>query len=92
MATYCKRAQVLLTEEQYRLLSEFAQLIHKSIGTIIRESMVETLLAQIKQEKRRESARQICSMNLPTIEWDEFEKELVKAHTPCDILEEESKK
>lgn len=87
MSTYCKRAQVLFTEEQYRLLSELAQTVQKSIGTIIRESMVETILAQIKQQKRKEAGRRICSMNLPTIEWEDFKKELVKAHTPCDLRE-----
>ena len=87
MSTYCKRAQVLFTEEQYRLLSELAQTVQKSIGTIIRESMVETLLAQIKQQKRKEAGHRICLMNLPTIEWEDFEKELVKAHTPCDLRE-----
>ncbi|MEW5767426.1 MAG: hypothetical protein AB1797_07330 [bacterium] len=91
MSTYCKRAQVLFTEEQYRLLSEAAQIAHKPVGTIIRESLEKTILAPRKQQKKREAARRICSMNLPTIEWEEFEKELVKAHTPCDILEEESK-
>jgi hypothetical protein len=92
MSTYCKRAQVLFTEEQHRLLSEFAQATHKPIGTVIRESIEKEIIAQRKQQKRREAAERICSMNLPTIEWEKFEKELVKAHTPCDILEEESKK
>lgn len=91
MSTYCKRAQVLFTEEQYRLLSEFAQTAHKAIGTIIRESVEKDIIARRKQQKRREAAERICSKNLPTIEWEEFKKELVKAHTPCDILEEESK-
>ena len=89
MSTYCKRAQVLFTDEQYKLLSEFAKTTHKSIGTIIRESIEKDIIAQRKQQKRREATNRLCSKNLPTIEWEEFEKELVKAHTPCDILKED---
>ncbi|MEK9150430.1 MAG: hypothetical protein AAB267_10360 [Candidatus Desantisbacteria bacterium] len=89
MSTYCKRAQVLFTEEQYRLLSKLAQTVQKSMGTIIRES-IEKELIELKRQKRKEAAERICSKNLPTIEWEEFEKELVKAHTPCDILAEEA--
>ena len=39
MTTYTKKAQVLLTEEEYNALEEFAVKTKKKLGTLIREAV-----------------------------------------------------
>jgi len=56
MARYTHRAQVLLTEDQYRTLQSRAEAEHKPLGALLREAAEEVYL---REEKRRLKARAV---------------------------------
>lgn len=71
-----KRTQVLLTEKQYRKLHVLSEHEKKSIGFLIREA-VDTVY--IKEKKNREKiVEEIAAMDLPSGDWKEIKKEIIK--------------
>ena len=59
MLTYTKRAQVLLTEQQYRDLQEIAKKSQKKISTLIREALEATYLKRRKQQRIRDAVNRL---------------------------------
>ena len=82
MAKYLKKVQVLLTEQQLRDLEEIAKKNHKKLGTLVREAIEEYHLKRNKQQKIAEAVDRLLSLpEVPVPEnWEEFEKELARAH------------
>jgi len=82
MAKYSKRVQVLLTEQQLKELEEIASRNHKKLGTLVREAVEEYHLKKNKRQKIAEAADRLLSFpEVPAPEnWEEFEKELARAH------------
>ncbi len=71
-----KRTQILLTEKQYRKLHVLSEYKNKSIGFLIREA-VDTMY--IKEKKNREKiVEKIAAMNLPSGDWKEIKREIIK--------------
>ena len=82
MAKYSKKVQVLLTEQQLKELEEIASRNHKKLGTLVREAIEEYHLKRNKQQKIAEAVDRLLSLpEVPVPEnWEEFEKELARAH------------
>ena len=82
MAKYSKKVQVLLTEQQLKELEEIASRSHEKLGTLVREAIEEYHLKKNKQHKIAEAAERLLSLpEVPAPEnWEEFEKELARAH------------
>ncbi len=82
MAKYSKKVQVLLTEQQLKELEEIASKDHKKLGALVREAIEEYHLKKSKKQKIAEAVDRLLSLpEVPAPEnWEEFEKELGKAH------------
>ncbi len=82
MAKYSKKIQVLLTENQYKDLEEISSRRKKKLGFLVREAIEEY---HLKKKKKREIAEAVDRLlSLPPVpapeSWEEFEKELARAH------------
>ena len=71
-----KRTQVLLTEKQYKKLHELSENSKKSMGFLIREA-VDTVYVNKKKNKEK-IIRKIANMDLPTGDWKEIKREIIK--------------
>jgi len=71
-----RRTQILLTEKQYRKLHALSEYKNKSMGSLIREAVD---IVYVKEKKNREKIiDKIGAMNLPTGDWKEIKKEIIK--------------
>lgn len=84
MATYTKRAQVLLTERQYRDLQEIAKKSRKRIGTLIRDALEATYLKPWKQRRIRAAADRLLSLKeVPAPDdYQKWEEEYLRSKYP----------
>ena len=71
-----KRTQVLLTEKQYKKLHVLSEKSKKSMGFLIREA-VDTVYINKKKNKEK-IIRKIANMDLPTGDWKEIKREIIK--------------
>jgi hypothetical protein len=62
MARYTRRAQVLLTEDQYRSLQTLAEAKDKPVGTLLREAAVEVYFREQKRGQKARAARVLLSL------------------------------
>lgn len=80
MSRYTKKVQVLLTEEQYRELSDLAAHEHKKIGVVAREALEQTCLANRQRERIHRAAAQLLELSKtadaePPEDYHEWEEE-----------------
>jgi hypothetical protein len=82
MAKYQKKVQVLLTDRQFKDLEELASKRNKKLGFLVREAIEEYHLKKKKKQKVAEAVDRLLSLPpVPVPEsWEEFEKELARAH------------
>jgi hypothetical protein len=82
MSKYQKKIQVLLTEEQFRDLSQIAARQKKKLGTLVREAIEEYHLKQAKQRRIAEAVDRLLALpEVPAPEdWEQFEEELARSH------------
>ncbi len=84
--TYTKKAQVLLTEEEYKILEEASTKTHKKLGTLIREAVERVYIEEKKRADIEESVDRLLS--LPPVpapeDYKEWEKEYLRLKQPCD--------
>jgi hypothetical protein len=73
--TYPKKAQVLLTEEQYEALEAIASQEHKKMSTLVREAVDLVYLQGHRQKRIKKALDRILDMSLPTTDWETFERE-----------------
>ncbi|MBM2826164.1 MAG: hypothetical protein HW403_228 [Dehalococcoidia bacterium] len=76
--SYKKRAQVLLTEEQYSLLEECAQAKRLPLGAYIREVLEDTVIKEEIERKKEAALRWLSEQRLPVADWPEMEREIEK--------------
>jgi hypothetical protein len=73
-----RKAQVVLSSEQYRLLDDYAREQGKTVSALLRESLERTLLASLEQRRRQAALRRLTGQQLPVADWEEMERELEK--------------
>ncbi len=74
MAT--KKAQVVLSSEQYDLLEGYAREQGKTVSSLLREILEQTLLAELAKRRRQAALDWLFSQELPTGDWEDIEREL----------------
>lgn len=79
-----KRAQVLLSADQFDLLTSYARQGGKSLSSVVRETLEITLLPELQRQKRLKAVEHLASLNLPTDDWEVIEKQLESRWTECD--------
>jgi hypothetical protein len=62
MARYTRRAQVLLTEDQYQRLQTLAKAEDKSLSKLLREVAERVYFREEKREQKARAARELLSL------------------------------
>jgi len=78
MPTLVHRVQVLLTDEQYRLLVKMAKAQRKPVSVLLREGVVEHVIKKSRRAAKRKACDEIAAMDLPIGEWAEMEAEITR--------------
>ena len=77
MATYVKRVQTVLTEEEYQNLTRLAEERSKPLSVLVREA-VEAYFQQAALERRRAALKRLLSMETPVSDWPQMEEEIIR--------------
>lgn len=84
--TYTKKAQVLLTEAEYKALEEAAAKARKKLGTLIREAIEKVYIEEEKKSQIAASVDRLLS--LPPVpgpeNYQEWEKEYLELKQACN--------
>ena len=80
MPTLAHKVQVLLTDEQHRLLLKLAKAKRKPLSVLLREGVVEQVIKETRRAAKRQACDEIVAMALPVAEWAEMEAEMCTAH------------
>jgi hypothetical protein len=80
MPTLVHKVQLLLTDEQHRLLLQLAKAQRKPLSVLLREGVVEQVIKEARRAAKRQAVEEIAAMALPVGEWAEIEAEIVHAH------------
>ena len=80
MPTLAHKVQVLLTDEQHRLLLEQAKAQRKPLSVLLREGVVEQVIKEARRAAKRQACDEIAAMALPVGEWADMETEIGRAH------------
>ncbi len=62
MARYTRRAQVLLTEVQYRSLQTLAEAEEKTLGALLREAAEVLCFREERREQKARAARELLAL------------------------------
>jgi hypothetical protein len=73
---YVKRVQAMFTERQYELLQEYAQETETPVGTLVRETVEESLIAGLEQRRKKEALDWMASQRLPVEDWELMEAQI----------------
>lgn len=63
MITYTRKAQVLLTEKEYKTLEEFSSKTKKKLGTLIREAIEKVYVEEKKRMQIKDSIDHLLSLS-----------------------------
>ena len=80
---YVKRVQMMLTEQQYELLQEYAQEIDKPLGVVIRETVEHSLIIDLEQRHKQKALERLCSGDTPVGDWPEMERQIEQRWEEC---------
>jgi len=62
MRRYTKKAQVLFTEEEYRILLMVAAEEHKALGALLREAAIEVYLRKRRKQEKAKAVAQLLAL------------------------------
>ena len=80
---YVKRVQMMLTEQQYELLQEYAQEIDKPLSVVIRETVEHSLIIDLEQRRKQKALERLCSGDTPVSDWPEMERQIEQRWEEC---------
>jgi hypothetical protein len=73
---YVKRVQTMFTERQYELLMEYAEEIDTPVGTLVRETVEESLITDLEQRRKKKALEWMAAQHLPVEDWESMERQL----------------
>ena len=73
---YVKRVQTMFTQKQYELLREYAEETDTPIGTVVRESIEESLITDLEQRRKEKALEWMASQHLPVDDWEVMERQI----------------
>ena len=76
MATYTRRVQAVLSEDQYEELSRIADEREQPLSVLIREAVEAVYLENRGNPQRRDALRRILSLEAPVSDCAEMEEEI----------------
>ena len=71
-----RKAQIVLSTQQYELIERYAREERKSVSELLRESLEQTLLPELERRRKQEAFDFLTSQRLPTGDWEDIEREL----------------
>lgn len=84
---YSRKAQVLLTEEEYKILEELSAKTHKKVSALIREAVEKVYVEQRRALQIKESIDHLLS--LPPLDvpddYKEWEKKYLKLKNSYEL-------
>lgn len=81
MAVYTKRAQTVLTDEQYEALLELSERLDKPVSVLIREAVTKTYFVEAERQQRREALATLLALDAPVADWEQMEEEIIRGAT-----------
>ena len=60
--TYTKKAQVMLTDEQYKTLEDLSAQSHKKLGTLIRDAVNKVYIEKHKKAEKADAVNRLLSL------------------------------
>lgn len=75
---YLKRAQVLLSDEQFAVLQKLAKQQKRKLGTILRDAFDRVYVQRHREEQVKTACARLLSLKAPTTRWDRFERAYAK--------------
>lgn len=76
MATYTKRVQTVLTEEQYQTLTELAAQQGRPLSVVVREAIERVYFEQAERERRQAALARLLALQAPVADWEQMEEEI----------------
>jgi hypothetical protein len=73
----------MFTERQYELLREYAQETDTPVGTLVRETVEESLLIGLEQRRKEKALEWMASQHLPTDDWASMERQSESRWQEC---------
>ncbi|ETX05338.1 MAG: hypothetical protein ETSY2_23530 [Candidatus Entotheonella gemina] len=80
MAALTQKVQILLTDEQHQALLGLAKARGRPLSVLVRETVVEQLVAEARRVAKQKAFEEIISMALPVADWPEMEAQIERAH------------
>ncbi len=86
--TYTRKAQVLLTEEEYKTLEEVSARTKKKLGTLIREAVEKVYVEEKRKTQTATAVDRLLSLSAVPApdDYQEWEKEYSRKKRPCDAI------
>ena len=78
MATYTRRVQAVLTDEQYEALSHLAEERGKPLSVLIREAVEKVYLEEVERGRRQAALQRLLSLEAPVADWEQMEEEIIQ--------------
>ena len=78
MATYVKRVQTVLSEEEYESLARLAEERQKPVSVLVREAIQEVYFQEVVRERRRAALRSLLTLEAPVGDWPAMEQEIIR--------------
>lgn len=78
LATYIKRVQTVLSEDQYETLTRLSKESGKPVSVLIREAVEQMYFEQVDLQRRRAALEKLLALEAPVNDWDQMEKEIIK--------------
>lgn len=81
MAAYTRRAQTVLTDEQFEELMRLAAETAKPVSVLIREAVETVYFASIEKQRRLAALEELLSLEAPVDDWEQMEDEIILGAT-----------
>lgn len=81
---YVKRVQAMFTEHQYQRLRAYALESGTPIGTLVRDAVAESPIAELEARRKQEALEWMTSQHLPVGDWDVMERQIESRREACD--------
>ena len=78
MATYVKRVQAVLSEEEYQNLARLAEERQKPVSVLVREAIEQVYFQEVVRERRRAALRSLLALEAPVSDWPAMEQEIIR--------------
>lgn len=81
MSLYTQRVQTVLSEEQFRRLTQTSAKTGKPLSVLVREAVEQVYFAPQAEQQRLEALRELLSLNAPVADWEQMEAEIIRGAT-----------